>query len=1075
MKRILWPLGVAIFLGFQAPQEDLEAGWRNPPMEARPHVYWLWLNGHVDVPAAKEELRAMKDAGLGGVLLFDMGARGDQNQQPPAGPEFLGEAWLKSFRDVVKEAKTLGLQVDFSVISSWDLGGAWTKPEHASMAIYAAEAPVEGGRNVEMELPYPPVPAGVPKGAEGKAAYWKNVSVLAVPSGRRKPGHDFVFHLAQTDSPTELRQVVLDPGDPGPSPTPVPMSPLRRFSVAVSEDGVAFREVLSGELKNEREAQSFALPPRTRGSWLRLRMIDAWDPGIPHWTLGEFQIVDSAGRNLAALRSGTNRGGGATLTEAPPAYSTGALWNRDNIHDGERVGPRGIYATGGPPPFDLVREGAVVLDRFVDSEGRLRWNAPAGQWTILRYVAMNTGERLKVASPKSDGWATDHLNPEATRAHLDYVIPRLRNTGVTNLYLPSYEVVGHIWSPGFLSEFRRLRGYDLTPYLPVVFGSSAGDREHTERVLFDYRKTMSDVLIGAYYRTALEQAAKAGFGIKSEAGGPGPPVHNVPVDSLLANANVSAVQGEFWPFRPDSDALWVVKETASAAHLYGKPRVHMEAFTSMHHWYEGPQDLKESADRAFCEGMNHVVWHTWTHVPGGSPKPGWVYLAGSHLNRNVTWWPLAKPFLAYLSRASYLLQQGRFVGDALYYYGDGGYKFVGPRRPPADLGPGYDYDAINSDAILNRLSIRGGRLALPDGTSYAALVLPDSEEMNPEVLARLESLVREGATVIGRPRRRAHGLSGYPDADARVTALANRLWSGLDGKSHTVQKYGSGSVVWGKTPRAVFNERNLAPDFEADPRFDFTHRRTDTTDIYFVRNTSRQPLSGEVLFRVSGRQPELWDPVGARIEDAPLWRQADGRTSVSLTLAPLGSTFVVFRRAASPPVQSPAPAADGPSLNIGGPWSLEFPSPMPAAEMTDLVSWTQLPLEAHKHFSGVVRYRTAFEVPRAWPLRTHATWLNLGRLWAIASVRLNGENLGVSWTEPFSMEVTRALRPGRNELEVEIVNTWHNRLVGDSKLPPSQRQTGTNVLASAGKAWKDWDLRDCGLFGPVTLSAQARR
>ncbi len=1057
----------------QAPQADLEAAWRNPPPQARPHVYWLWMNGHVDVEAAKAELAAMKEAGIGGVLLFDMGARGDAAQQPPVGPAFLSDAWLEKFRVLTGEAKRLGLQVDFTVISSWDLGGAWTRPEHASMALYPAELPVSGGARIEKPLPYPVVPAGVPKGADGKAAHWRHVAAVAVPASQRMPGHDFVFQLEGETRNRDLRSVVLDPGDLGPGPPPVPMSPVRRFEVSLSSDGQNFQALVQAELPRNGAARSFALPPGSKGTYVRLRLLDAWDAAVPNWTLGEFQALDDRGRNVIDMRAPNRALAASEMLVAPVPFSTGATWNIDNIRDGDRLGPRGVFATGGPPPFNLPKEGAISLDRFVDEAGILRWDAPPGDWRILRYVAMNTGEKLKVASPNSDGWATDHLNPEATRAHMTYVLDRLRTvfpdlgkSGLANLYLPSYEVVGHIWSPGFLRDFQRLRGYDLTPYLPLVFGSTAGGEDITARVNFDYRKTLSDVLIEAYYKAALEEASKAGLGIKSEAGGPGPPVHNVPVDSLLANANVSEVQGEFWPFRPDADALWVIKETASAAHVYGKRRVHMESFTSTHHWYEAPQDLKESADRAFCEGMNHVVWHTWSHVPGGSPKPGWVYLAGSHINRNVTWWPFAKPFFDYLSRASALLQRGNFAGDVLYYYGDGGYKFVGPRRSPPGLGPGYDYDAINSDAILRRLSVRDGRWTLPDGTSFEVLVLPEEDAADPDVLSKLESLVQAGGTLIGAPPKRAYGLGGFPASDRRVADTAARLWHGLDGKSQTAKRVAKGFVHWGVSEREVLDGRKVRPDFSGGSDLDFTHRRDGGTDIYFVRNTKREAVSREVEFRVTGLKPELWDPVSGQIADAPEWRNESGATKLKISLAPLASTFVVFRHKASP---APSKRYDSKSaeMSLTGPWALQFPGEADAVNMMELRSWTELPEERRKHFAGTATYRVSFDAPA--PQAGVKYSLDLGRLSSVAHVRWNGRDLGIVWTHPFSVDVTRALRQGLNEVEIAVTNTWHNRLVGDAKLPPAQRVTGTNVTASAGKAWKDWEPLPSGLFGPVKL------
>lgn len=1065
---------------------DLERGWWNPPPEARPHVYWLWLNGYVDREAARAELEAMKEAGFGGVLLFDMGARGAPETQPPAGPAFLGAEWMKQFKESVADAKRLGLQVDFSVVSSWDMGGHWIEPPHASMGLYPTEVTIEGGREVDIELPFPPVPPSAPPGADGKPAVWRDAAVLAVPASKRGEGHEFVFRLDLTGA-GDLKEAVLDQGEPGDSPVTTTMSPVREFSLALSSTGVEdedFREVVRGTLPRGAGPRRFALPAGTRARYARLRLISAHDPTRPRWTLGEFALLDGQGINVAGSHAAERTRDGADVVRASAPYGYGALWNLNNIHDGETAGPRGVYATAGAPPFHLSSaQEAVDVTNLVSREGRLKWNAPPGQWTVLRYVVMNTGERLKVPSPNSDGWATDHFNPEATKAHMDYVIARLkeglgdlRASGLKNLYLASYEVVGPVWSPGFIDDFKRLRGYDMTPYLPAIFGARIGDHETTARFLHDYRKTLSDVLIGAYYRAAREAANKAGLGIKSEAGGPGPPIHNVPVDSLLANGAIDEIQGEFWPFRPDAHSLWVVKETASAGHVYGKPVVHMEAFTSFHHWYEGPQDLKDSADRVFCEGGNHMVWHTWTHAPRDAGKPGWVYGAGTHVNTNVTWWPKIKPFVDYLSRSSFLLQRGQFVGDVLYYYGDGGYKFVPPRKPQPGLGPGYDYDFTNSDVIMNRLAVRDGRFVLPDGTSYAVLVLPELREAHPDVLAKIEQLAAAGGTVIGPKPLRAHGLEGFPASDQRVRDIAGKMWGDLDGQSKTSRAHGKGRVIWGQQPRDVLAGLGIAPDFIAPEGIDFIHRRDGRADIYFVRNTSKTPTAAVASFRTADREPELWDPVSGAIWTARVWRRtADGRIEVPLEFAGHGSVFVVFRRAAKEPPAAAKPAALPAPIAIDGPWTVDFLNGPQGVAFPQLISWTAHPDPAIQHFAGTARYRTTFKMPAGWRGAGQGVQIDLGRLWTIADASLNGRPLGISWTAPFTLDASAALRDGDNELIVEIVNTWHNRLVADAKLPPGERATRTNVTVSAGKPWAQLDPLESGLFGPVRVVAVPER
>lgn len=1063
----------------QAPPDELERGWFNPPPDARPHVYWLWLNGYVDPATARAELQEMKDAGIGGVLLFDMGARGDKSAQPPAGPAFLSDAWMKQMKESVGDAKRLGLQVDFSVVSSWDLGGHWIKPEHGSMGLYPVETAVDGGREVDVELPFPAPAAGVPLGADGRPAFWRDAAVLAIRNPKRNPWHEVVMEL-DPRGVHELTHAVLDNGDPGKPDLAALMSPVREFSIAVSEDGAGdagFREVLRGTLKPGAGPQRFDLPAGTRGRYVRLRMLSAYEPAKPHWTLGEFELFNKGGVNVVAAHEADRKRDGAKVLRGSAPLSHGPAWNRTNLHDGQAKGPSGVFATLGMPPVQLSSPGEPLdVTRFVDAQGRLKWNAPPGRWTILRYVVMNTGERLKVPSPNSDGWATDHFSASATRAHMDYVIARLKETfgdlrpaGLANLYLASYEVVGPVWSPGFVADFKRLRGYDMSPYLPALFGSMVGTEETTERFLFDYRKTLSDVLITAYYRAAQASAHEAGLGIKSEAGGPGPPVHNVPVDALLANSAVDEIQGEFWPYRQSADGMWVVKETASAGHVYGKKRVHMEAFTSFEGWREGPQDLKASADRVFCEGGNHFVWHTWTHAPPEAGKPGWVYLAGTHLNRNVTWWPKAKPFIDYLSRSSYLLQRGQFVGDVLYYYGDGGDKFVGPKRVDPALGPGYEYDYTNSDVILNRLSVRDGRFVLPDGTSYSVLVMPDDVEAHPAVLAKIEQLAAQGGTVVGPRPLRAVGLEGYPASDDRVREVAARLWGDLDGKSKTGRRHGQGRVVWGKPLRAVLEEMRIGPDFAAPPELDFIHRRDGATDIYFVRNRTNSPVAAAPLFRATGRRPELWDAVTGLMRTAPAWTAKAGGTEVPLRLDAHGSVFVVFRSSGEASRVAPPADKGASTLLVETPWMVEFEGRSEAVRMTRLSSWTEHSDTAVKYYPGTARYHTTFNVPAGWRNRGLPERISLGSLWTIGEVWLNGQNLGISWTRPFELDASRALREGPNELVVEVTGTWFNRLVGDAKLPPGQRTTRTNVTTSGQQPWSRLEPVAAGLFGPVRV------
>lgn len=1061
----------------------LEQGFRNPPQLAKPDVYWLWMNGFVDPESARKDLQAIKDAGFGGVLLFDMGAAGDKAARPTAGPAFLSPEWMAQFKRSADQAKSLGLALDFSVISSWDLGGHWIEPRHGSMGLYPVEKTFEGGKSVDVVLPFPLASPAAPKGAGGKPAFWRDIAVLAIRDAKRMPGHELVLRL-EPNAVHELREVILDNGSPNaPAGLAATMTPTKEFSVAVSATGPRdedFIEVLRGSLAASPSPQSFRLPASTKASYVRLRLLSGHDASKPRWTLGEFQVVNAAGLNVGAGRSADRTSNGATVIHAPTPIGYDGQWSVDNINDGSTTGPAGVFASAGPPPFAFGAPADLIdVTARVDAQDHLRWNAPPGHWTVLRFVCMNTGERLKVPSPNSDGWATDHLNTEATRAHMDYVIARLKETfgndlrssGIGSLYLASYEVRGPVWSPSFTDDFKKRRGYDMLPYLPAIFGARVGSEDATDRFLFDYRKTLNEVLIDAYYVAAREAAHKAGLTIKSEAGGPGPPIHNVPVDSLLANNAVDEIQGEFWPWWPNVSGLWVVKETASAGHLYAKPRVHMESFTSFEEWREGPQDIKWSADRVFVEGGNHFVWHTWAHNAPQAGLPGWAYGAGTHLNRNVTWWPKVKPFAEYLGRSSFLLQRGEFVADILYYYGDGGYKFI----PPRHLDPaGYDYDVTNSDVILNRLSVKNGRLTVPNGPSYSVLVMPSEAGANPAVLARIAQLVSEGATVAGPKPEHAAGLEGFPGSDEKVKSLADQLWGASNQPSGT-HTHGKGRVIWGKPLKDILAEMKIAPDFIAPATFDFIHRRTTDADIYFVRNTTDKPVSGSATFRVGQRVPELWNAVTATIEDAPNYSVSPASVEVPLKLDRNGSTFVVFRRNARSGAVRHAEPALNTLLTLTGEWKVEFDKDRgaPAAMTTQtLDSWTDNSDPGIKFFSGSARYRKSFNVPAGSIKTGRKVYLDLGDLWTIGETWLNGKPLGITWTAPFRLECTGTLREGPNELVVEVTNTWYNRLAGDSHLPPDKRITRTNITTSGQRPWNQLQPLRSGLFGPVRLITQ---
>jgi hypothetical protein len=1046
----------------------------------------MLLNGYVDRAHVEKEIAGYAEAGIGGLCLFDVGARGDKSAQPPAGPAFLSPDSVSDLAHIIRTAGRNGMEVDLSVASSWDMGGSWVKPQDASMTLVQSSMEVAGGHRIEVELPFPSIPEETPRLSGGAPAFSKDVAVIAVPSPRRFHGFEFDFELRPAP-PHQVDRVVLynNPvSDSGRGP-----HYAKDFTVSVSSThagGAAFRQVVRGALEPRGGPQEFRFAP-VPARYVRLHILNGHDSASDRVELAEFEVYSARGENLNSNHRVTRLRDSANLIRFTSAGGQLGAWAADNIHDGVKQGPRGSWSSGSSAALFVSDSRSVVdLSARVDARGRLSWDAPAGKWLILRYVCINTGEKLKVPSPNSDGLATNHFNASATRNYISEVIRRLRagmgdiqQSALKDLYLASYEVRGQVWTPAFLDEFRQRRGYDLTPFLPILNGGRVDDEQTTERVMFDYRKTQGELLIDAYYRAAMETAHREGLTVESEAGGPGPPIHQVPVDALFAQGSVDSIRGEFWPDRMDYSAIWVVKETAAAAHIYGKKLVHMEAFTTSNHWQEGPADLKLSADRAFAEGMNHVVWHTSAHQPPLAGKPGWVYYAGTHLNQNLPWWPMAKPFLSYLARASFLLQQGLPVSDVLYYYGDQGYNFVPPKRVDPALGFGYEYDVTNADVLTRRLAVRDGKLVLPDGVRYELLVLPDREDIDLEVLKGIEKLAGGGATVVGRRPVRSSGYSGYPQRDREVQILADAIWSNCDGRKVKQVAYGKGTIVCGYTPREILTQRGIGPDFSFQSRqagadLDFTHRSANGAEIYFVHNRRRRPETVQAEFRVRGKQPELWDAASGQSRIVNRFEATATGTRFQLELEPEGSIFVIFRRPGHPEKGVLDVAGQSESIAVPGPWKVRFidgPSAPGPITLQTLRSWTSSGNHLEKYFSGIGEYETELNIPETWDRRRHTVLLDLGELWSVAQVTLNGVDAGIAWKRPFRVDLGPAARPGVNQLKIRVANNWVNRLVGDSQTG-SPKYTKTNVLATgtnAGKPWREVPLQESGLFGPVVI------
>src|SRR5680860_734759 len=667
----------------------------------------------------------------------------------------------------------------------------------------------------------------------------------------------------------------------------------------------------------------------------------------------------------------------------------------------------------------------VILNKLFDGK-TLKWEVPEGNWTILRFVCSNTGQQLIVPSPNSNGLFIDFFDPNATKKHLGYILDRLGITkengeelGLNYLEFDSMELdEATPWTDVMDSIFSAHHHYNILPYLPAFNGWELPDGNN--KFMYDFKKTVSDQLIFSHYTTGRNFLAEYGIDLVAEAGGPGPPIWNsCPVDALKALGNVSVPRGEFWIRHRN---IFLIKEVASASHIYGLEHVDAESFTTWRRWKDAPHALKRYVDRAFCEGLNMITFHAFANTRPEHGLPGRAYHAGLDINPTTTWWEQSRPFMDYLSRCSQMLKQGKFVADVAYYYGDKAPNFFPefhdvPIKPGLDgMSAGYDFDVVNTDVILNRMEVSAGKLMLPDGMNYNLLVLPNIKDIPDDVVKKVETMIAAGANVLIQNPKIARSING--------------------------------DILQNMTIDDVLTKLSIAQDFTRDEhKLDFIHRKIGDVDMYFVTNKTDQPINKTCEFRMTNKSVEFWDPVTAQQFNITKTKSTNDKTAINLQLPPYGSCFIVFSEEIRT-LPEYNKSAKTQSVEIKRPWTLCFPENWgapPTVELKNLISWTDHSDPGINYFSGTASYSNSFNITKETIDKGKSINLDLGEVYDVAEVFVNDKRVGVLWTKPFKLEIQEFIKEGVNKIEIEITNMWINRLTGDMGLPVDEKFTKTNV------------------------------
>ena len=1085
-------MGVA--MSHAAPADDsLADRFRDPPQPARPQVWWHWMSGNVTEEGARLDLEWMQRVGIGGVHAFSGGMLEPTYVDKPA--PFMSDVWRSAYRSSVARARAAGMDVTIAGSPGWSqTGGPWVKPVDGMKKYVWTTTYVTGGKRLHMTLPQPAAvtgafgaapmarPAFGPQIEPPQAAGAGPIVAFRLPDDERvlRPRLSSAgAALTELESaPDDLGRVVkvaatgagpirIDADMGGPVTVralTVAITPLPAMEILASDDGKTYRTIRRVE-RDDAElpsiAQTLALP-QTRARFFRLQF------GPP-----------PAGRKLIGLPAGFPSG------IAPKQYElrlvrffSGARVDRFEAKAGFQSTAQFDGARGPVSPRTAAVRPTDVIDLTsrVGADGVLDWAPPPGRWAILRYGWSLTGHVNGPAEPAATGLEVDKLDRDAVKRYIDTLFAKYRDDagiplgpkGIDGLLTDSWEAGVQNWTPRILEQFRRLRGYDPTPWLPVLAGNVVGSSDQSEAFLFDVRQTLKDLVVENHYQVLADAAHAQGMTYYTEVQGDTPRAIS---DGMTAKARADIPTAEFWyrPFATDEGQPSLVAdmmEAASAAHVYGKKLAAAEAMTvaaGEDPWAFSPAMLKPVADQIFASGINRILVHESHLQPFADRKPGLAMaFFGQFFNRNDTWAEQAKPWTDYLARTSYLLQQGRFVADIAYFYGeDRNLTQLFEHRQNTDVPAGYGYDYINPEALLTKLSVQRGRLVTESGMSYRILYVPPTvTRYTLPALRKLDSLIRAGAVVVAH---KPVGGLGMASPDGAVRAYADRLW-GTNGSG--ARAIGAGRLYSGTLTAALAAER-LTPDIQTNGQAVLgLHRVSGTNDLYYVVSRSDRAMSSDITFRVTGRKAEWWSPEDGSIR--PLsYEQRNGTTRVSIPFDPHGAGFVVFGTPTDAATYTVPRRETLAMVPVVGPWDVRFEADRgapPAARFDTLMDWSKSADPGIRFFSGAATYSKAIDVSASMLASGNRVMLDLGEVSDLAVVSINGVQVATAWHAPYRVDLTGRLKTGANQLEVTVVNLWVNRLIGD-------KQPGAKPVTYAPQSpyRATSPLRRSGLIGPVEL------
>jgi hypothetical protein len=1091
-------------------KDSIFINFETPPNTAKPRVWWHWMNGNITKDGIQKDLEWMHRVGIGGFQNFDASLLTPQIVEKRL--TYMTPDWKDAFRFTTKLADSLHLEMAIAGSPGWsESGGPWVNPEDGMKKIVWVETRVKGETS-SIKIPQPsgvtgsfqniPLQPGFGEAIDSSTLpkFYKDVAVIAykLPEADKSlsdlgavitsSGGNFILqqltdgdlsttNLLPRDSakgfawiqfafpqPQTIKAITMvGGGNPGQFGQGAAAPDSRKLES--SDDGINFTFICN-------------IPP---GAILQQTIT------IPATTAKYFRVTvknPPPQINSLAAMVGIN-----TPPVTPPGTEIAEIYLHpadviNHYEEKDAFAPVGDLNTKMTASTNDVVATSDIIDLTdkLNADGTLDWVAPEGEWKVVRFGYSLLGIDNHPASPEATGLEVDKLDPVAVKNYFTNYLDQYKNAtgglmgskgGLQYMITDSWEAGAQNWTANFPAEFQKRRGYSMILWMPVLTGEIVKSAEASEQFLYDFRHTLSEMVAEYHYDALTDILAQYGMKRYSESHESG---RALIADGMDVKRNAAVPMSAMWtknPFINGGDQTGYeadIRESGSVAHIYGQNLVAAESLTALGFggfaWSYSPENLKPTADLELASGLNRFVIHCSTHEPLDDKIPGLgLGPFGQWFTRLETWAEEAKPWTTYLARSSYLLQQGKFVADVVYYYGeDNNITSLFGKKLPA-VPEGYNYDFINPDALINLLSVKDGKLVTPSGMSYRVLVLDsNAARMSLSVLKKIKNLVKDGATIGGVEPQSTPSLS---DDQAEFKNIVNEIWHSNNPKVFTV-----------KTIEEVLNQLNIASDFtytksSPDTKLMYVHRKLSDRDIYWVNNRNDRVEDIDATFRISGKIPELWFAETGKAE--PLSYSIDnGTTKVKLRMEPNDAFFVVFKNnATKTSVELPVVKVKE-LVTISGAWNVSFQKDRGApatATFDKLTSYTESTDTGIKYFSGTATYTKTVTADKSWFNKNDELWLNLGDVKNLAEVIVNGKSLGILWKKPFRINVTNALKPDENKIEIKVTNLWVNRLIGDAQPDVKNKITYTTMpFYQAGSK-----LLLSGLLGPVQVMSVNRK